>query len=60
MVEVNGMKKKDESKNENISILNKADYERPLPGIITTTEAGPLRGKPDNPKTVKQKGKDSN
>ena len=65
MVEFNGMnKKKDESKKEEIrSIINKkaAAMERPLPGIITTTESGPLRGTSDkNPKTIKQKGKDSN
>jgi hypothetical protein len=52
MVEFNAMiKKKDE--------LRKEAGERPLPGIITTTEPGPLRGTPQ-PKTIKQKGKDSN
>jgi hypothetical protein len=60
-------KKKDESKKEEIIIKEKAakrarpGMARPLPGIITTTELGPLKGTSDkNPKTRKQKGKDSN
>lgn len=57
MVEINAMKKKkDESKSKEGWEIKKA-Y-RPLPGIITTTESGPLRGTTDNSKT-KKKGKDS-